>query len=145
MIHVEPFEPSHLSELELQPMQAGDAVSYDPGVAERCAAGGPTFTARSDAGRVLLCAGMIENHAHYASAWAMLATGKGADMLALTRATRRVLEASRYRRIDITVRAGFKAGEIWARMLGFTREGTFGAWAPDGEDVDVYAIVRKDI
>lgn len=144
MIAIEPFAPEHLESLSLQPAQAGEAPPSLGDHGRALAAGGPAFTARGEDGRILGCAGFVENHAGYATAWAFVAADVGLAMRGITRAVRGVLDAAQYRRIDMTVRADFVIGIKWAeRSLGFAREGLLSAWGADGGDYFIYARVRR--
>lgn len=144
MIAIDPFRASDLAAIRLQPEQ----IMFDPqpiDEAERAAwleSAGPAFTARQG-DRVLICAGLIENRADYASGWAMIAADNGMAMRAITRAVQAVIDAAPYRRIDIAVRDGFAAGCKWAeRLLGFRLEGQMRRWGADGSDYRLYARVR---
>lgn len=144
MIEISPFVAGDLAELRVQPGQLPDTIGHTPGTAAEWASSGPCFTARDRAGRILQCSGFIENHPRYASAWALLSSDWGSAKVALHRATARVVSATRYVRIDMSVRTGFGPAHDWARMLGFVREGTLRRAGIDGADFDIYALVRED-
>jgi len=140
MIAVRPFDPADLGAMRIQPQQRCDLDRVGDAAAFALAAyqGGPAFTAISD-GRPLAACGIIEINAWHGTAWAVLAEAKGPHFVAITRAVRAVLEASGYARIDTPVRSDFEEGHVWARLLGFEREGRMRAWGHDGADWDLYA------
>ncbi|MGF7151324.1 hypothetical protein FHS96_004987 [Sphingomonas zeicaulis] len=143
MIGITPFVAADLDALVLQDAQRREIVALGAvGAGPRLEAAGPAFTARDAGGRVIACAGLIEVHAGHATAWARLAADKGHDFVAFTRATRRVLDASSYRRIDTPVMADFLAGCRWAQLLGMGLEARLRAYGAGGEDVLVYARVK---
>ncbi|MBD3732509.1 MAG: hypothetical protein IE934_07330 [Sphingopyxis sp.] len=142
MIEIRDFHPDDIAALDVQPEQAGD-IGLAQGQIMVMAAGGPSFTALRD-GRPIACAGLYENHAKWATAWAALSRLSPAELLAITRPCLRAIEASGYRRIDCLVRRGFPAARQWAWMLGFAQEGTmFGVW-PDGSDALIFARIKGE-
>jgi RimJ/RimL family protein N-acetyltransferase len=82
-----------------------------------------------DAGRVL--------------AWGLIGRDAGAFMVAITRAVRRYLDLSDFRRIEAHIEHGFAAAHRWARLLGFTDETPAGMreFRP-GETYHLYARVN---
>jgi hypothetical protein len=139
MIAVLPFDRAHLDALALQPAQAPELAALQGSIAAQ-ADRGPAFTVM-EGGRVLLCAGLAENHARYATAWALFAAAKAAAMVATTRAIARVIAASGYERIDMLVREDFARAHDFARLLGFDREGSLRRYGADGGDFALYARI----
>lgn len=143
MIRVDPFNLTDASALVPQDGQARDWPS-DLGPYLRAFAGkGRAFTLRAE-GRVLCIMGLMEVHHQAATAWAIMASGCWGHMGEMTIICRRYLDDQPFRRIDMLVRAGFPAGQRWAERLGFEREAVLRAWAPDGEDMMMFARIRGE-
>lgn len=142
MIRVEPFHPSDLQQLLLQPQQAFMRSAFgDPSYGESLAQY-PSFTAWSASGKVIGCGGAIEQWENRAQVWALLAVDSGREFVAIHRAVAAFLDSLPYRRIETTVDSGFYQGQRWAALLGFDYEGTARKYTPNGKDSDYYAIVR---
>lgn len=140
MIAIETFDPVHAAQIALQPMQAGEAMAG--GV---YADGGPAWTVRDRAGRIIACMGFVMADPGYAIAWALLAEGKGPALIAITRAARAVLDGAGWRRVELHTRADFEAAMTWAEMLGFAVESVKRRAARDGGDVLVWARIANDL
>lgn len=138
MIHVEPFAPEHIAAIEAQPSQRDHLL---PG--ERYAEAGPAWTARDDSGRIIFCGGFARLGVSYVHAWCVMSTDKGADLVAVTRAARRVIAGSNWRRIEMFSDERFAAATRWAEALGFALEGVRRAALDDGGDMLVWAIVKE--
>lgn len=133
------LEEHHLLALDLQPRQAALGVQLgDP----RHRADLLQFEgyAGIQEGRVVCTAGAIPESPGRALVWALLA-GR-LPMVAVHRAVLRWIEAQDIRRMETWVQVGHRAGERWAEMLGFEREGCMRAFLPDGADAWLYARVR---
>ena len=81
------------------------------------------------------CGGTVEQWKGRHIGWAILRHDAGKHMKAITRVTRHVLELARGR-IETTVRADFKNGHRWAKLLGFVVEnppGILKQYGPEGE------------
>lgn len=144
MIEIRDFDPADLAALSVQPEQLGDIGLADGGrYLLAMAAGGPSFTACRD-GRVLACAGLFENHAGWATAWAALSTLTRYEAGVISYRCRRAIAASGYARIDCMVRRGFDRAREWAWQLGFEQETTlFQVW-PDGGDALLFARFKRE-
>lgn len=144
MIDIRDFDPADLVLLPVQPDQQGDVGLLDGGAQILAMArGGPAFTAWRDA-QPIACAGLYENHARWATAWAVLSPMAPAELLAITRRCRAAIAASGYARIDCLVRRGFDAAREWAWMLGFAQETTLGQIWPDGGDALLFARFKRN-
>lgn len=139
MITIEPFEPEHAAQVEVQPMQAGESAP-----AAHYADKGPAWTVRDRAGRIIGCLGFVMADPGYALSWALLATGKRNALVALTRVARRVMDGAGWRRIELHTRADFEAAMTWAEMLGFSVESVKRRAAPDGSDVLVWVRMGSE-
>lgn len=133
---VAPFEPWHLSRLEVQPAQREEAQIQGDfhGSAWSILVGES----------VICSAGLMELWPGRAYAWALLSVHAGPHMLGLTRIGRSIMDASPYRRIEMYVESEFTAGHRFARLLGFvceTPEGMRG-YLPTGAKAHLYAKVR---
>ena len=140
---VQPFKPEDLQELALQHAQAFMMAEIArPEYGESLAAAGPAYTARTNAGAVVGCLGLIHQWPGRALAWALLAGDAGQCMAGLHRGVLRFLRDCGYRRIETAVDCAFPAGQRWASLLGFRAEGRMTAYDPDGRDAYLYARVR---
>lgn len=146
MIEVEPFTPSDLEEIEVQPAQAL-ALPRDRRrwFGERAHALGPAWSARADDGRLILCGGLLVAHAGAATAWCVMAEAKGAYLLAITRRIRALLDAASWRRIEMMTDPAFSAAGDWARLLGFALEGVRRASAADGGDELCWVRIKGEM
>ena len=140
-MNVVKFEPAHIELLE---RAGGRAVfgdwPFQPGHAELCAehAAWTCF----DGSRILGCGGISFDHEGCGTAWTLMLPLTGRKMVAITRLTRRVIEACPLRRIQAHASTTFKPAARWLEMLGFQYEGTMRKFTPSGLDVLLYARVR---
>lgn len=142
MIRVAPFEPEHLAEMTIQPVQAefpADRIAHG----QQVAAFGRSFTVRRKSdGRIMMCGGAMDIHAQHAMLWAALAPDAGPVMLALTRRTRWLIDMLPHRRIDAIARADHRAGCRWLVRLGFDAEAYLRDYFENGSDAVVYRLRR---
>lgn len=138
---VEPYTARHLEDLLLQPAQVFLAPLLDTSHAQALEAT-EGYTA-IEGGHVIACLGVLRMDASRAIAWGLIGRDAGAAMLAITRAVRRYLDLSDFRRIEAHVEHGFRAAHRWAQMLGFTDETPAGMreFRP-GETYHLYARVK---
>lgn len=137
-VRIVPFQTFHLGMLSVQPKQKRALLPADV-----YAEAGAGWTAFDGTGRVILCAGLAWVGPGYAHAWAVMCDSKGADFVAITRATRRIIAAAGYRRLELFVDAGDAAALKWALLLGFEREGVKRAALKDGGDMIVMSIIDR--
>lgn len=122
-MRIERFCPGDLKTLMLQPDQEwmrGMLDKPEYGIALSLA--GPAFSA-FDGDQLLGCGGVVEFGKHRAEVWALLSSGIGPHMKAVTRAVNGWLSISPYKRVEAHVEPNFKAGLRWIRLLGFRPEG----------------------
>lgn len=137
-----PMTAEHLAAIELQPAQAAaQAFLSDESYVAALSTAGHAYALLGPSGEVLACAGIIPMWHGRAIAWALVGAAAGHRMVELHRAAMRAFDMHPVRRLETTVAAGFEQGHRWARLLGFTRECTMRAYAPDGSDCDLYARV----
>lgn len=103
--------------------------------------GGPCFTAFAGM-EVIACAGVIPQWEGRAQAWSMLSAQVDRYRFGIHRAVKRFLMDYPMRRIECTVDPRSEKAQVWARRLGFTYEGTMRGYTPQGDAMDLYAIVR---
>lgn len=142
-MRVEPFHPDHFQRLEVQDHQADWKRKIDQG--DWAVLGQPphrAWSALSDDGRTLACAGFVDLGGGKARAWSLLAGDAGRAMAGVTRAVMRALAEAGFRRVDIEVAVGFEPARRWAAMLGFQCEGVMRAWLDDGSDAELWSRVR---
>lgn len=139
---IEPFQPEHLQQIELQAEQWLAAASIgNPEYAQTLADHGG-WTARIN-GKVVACAGFITLWPGRVQSWAIISATIGAHgMLKVTRAVRRALDAQTGR-VECIVASGFDAGHKWAKVLGFKLETPepMRGWMPGGMDAFLYSRV----
>lgn len=95
--------------------------------------------------RCLGAAGLIPVYpSRFLMAWALLSRHSGPHMVAITKMARRMLDAQRAERIEMTVSADFAVAQRWAELLGFERETAtpLRKRNPSGGDEYIYARVR---
>lgn len=141
-MRVEPCALAHLRAIDLQPMQA---CWRDMVTDEECEAlvRVGSWAGIDAAGRVLAIAGLIDRGGGRAEGWSLLSAAAGAALPAITRALRRGIAASAYRRVEIVTADSFPAAGRWAAIMGFRHEGRMRAWCEDGTDAHRWAITRS--
>ena len=141
-MHWQPFQPRDLEAIVLQEAQAYmQPLLAEPGYGEAMQAGGPAWTLE-DAGRVLVCCGLLHLWENRSVAWSLVAQEAGRGFTRVFRHMRQKLDACGVRRVECTVDPGFDQGHRLARMLGFEYEGLMRAYLPDGRDACLYGRVR---
>lgn len=144
MIYFTPFRPLHIRRLhDVQGEQAEDAVfAIEMGEAAALAEHKAwTGWIGSD---VVGCAGILPVWPGRSAVWALIGTRCGPHMRTITRFVREKLDQCEDRRIEATVLHGFKAGEQWAKLLGFKRETPDGmqSYDPAGRTMSLYSRCR---
>ena len=139
---VKEYAPDDLLKLDLQSGQAiFKEFTGDKSYAKWLMSGDSYSLFEGD--RLLCCAGVIEIWGGRAHGWAFISEQvDGADLLKITRAAKRLFDASPYQRIETTVDIGFTQGHRWAKLLGMEYEGTHKKYSPDGIDVCMYARIK---
>lgn len=109
--------------------------------AENLKRGGPCFTA-FDGMQVIACAGVIPQWKGRAQAWSLLAFHVEHYRFGIHRAVKRFLMGYHMRRIECTVDPRSARAKVWAERLGFNSEGLMRGYTPNGDDMELYAMVR---
>lgn len=136
-----PFEAVHLEMIRPQGAQLSMLPYYTPEYAK--ALEQTQAYSLVEGGEVLACAGVVELWRGRAMMWSLLSRDIGGRILKVHRATKRMLDAVPYDRIEIEVAVGFEQGHRWARMLGFELEAACMRKAfMDGCDAALYAKVK---
>ena len=144
-MRIEPFRPHHLSLLILQPHQQAWQGRVTSSHARALNRRGQAWTGRSDAGRVVACAGVLDRGEGRGLAWALLAGDlEPGGFIGLHRAVAKALPTLPYRRIEAHVAADFPPGRRWARLLGFGFEGVMRGYQADGGDALLFARVASE-
>jgi hypothetical protein len=141
--HIEPFKVRHLDEFELQAAQTGLRAFLEQGHALHLAEDSFAFTGFQD-GQAVGCAGLIELWPGRDCAWSLLSDCGPRAFLNVHRTVLRFLDARRTRRTEMSVDADHLAGQRWAELLGFKKEGLMECYSPDGRNAYLYAKVRHD-
>ena len=141
MIVVTAFTPEHLAALRLQGSQASaqPLMTLEHGQ-QIASAGGYARTALLD-GEPIACAGIMEKRTNCGYAWAYLGARTAGHWKTLHRAVLNVVQAGRWRRVEMAVDVRDPMAKRWAAHLGFVYEGTHRAWTHDGRDVETWARV----
>jgi hypothetical protein len=140
---IEPFDARHLDEFRLQPVQAGLSEFLHRGHISHLAENSFAFTGYQD-GKAVGCAGLIELWPGRDCAWSLLSECGPRAFLNIHRTVVRFLEARGARRTEMSVDVGHVAGQRWAELLGFKKEGLMECYSPDGRDAYLYAMVRYE-
>lgn len=141
MITFRPIEPSDA----LAFMQHGGPQSFadiiTPEYSDRLSRMPVTLAAIRD-GIPIALMGLQELWPGRALAWSFIGQNIGADMLAITRECRKVLDNCDYRRVELHVESWHGAGERWATMLGFKFESSLASFFPDGGDGTMWVRIK---
>ena len=132
-----------LLSIEAQPEQRAFAAALTRDAAAALLAAGPSRSITDDAGRVLLCCGVIFFHPNRAHAWTLLSGRASRHMPFLVKSVLKFLESLPCRRVEMTIRQGFSAGVKWARILGFRPEGVMRAYDENGDNCILYARIQQ--
>lgn len=141
-MNVIPFEPAHIERIELQPSQQYVISHICVEYLKYLQLQGPAATAEHD-GKILACAGVSFQGFGMGVLWAFVSKDAGKHFVRLDRATRRLLELAKLKRIEAAAEASFAPGCRWLELLGFEREGLMRAYGPNGEDHMRYALIRS--
>lgn len=144
MMEFQPFKAGHLDYLSPQHQQRPEHAALVRSGEAHALEGGVSLSGWANS-RCLGAAGLIHVRPHRAVAWMLLSEDVGPYMLAVAKKVRRVVQASPYLRIELTVADGFDAGQRFARLIGAVCETPepmrfFGA---EGRDERMYAILKE--
>lgn len=137
-MNVEPFQPSHLTRMRMQPHQALSVT--DAKYVELLAQSGESYTV-STGETVLICGGIAKGLWETGTLWAFVAADIGAHFTAVHRVALRLLTLAGLPRIEASSECTFEQGCRWLEMLGFEQEGRMRRYGPDGADHYRYARV----
>lgn len=132
---VEPFKPYHIELLRAQGVQSAQLreVSHVPLTYESVAKPlGPAVTV-FDAGRALVCGGIVVQAPGRGECWALMSEDAGRHMTWLHYAVKRFISMQRWERLEASVEEGFGAGCRWLNLLGFSYEGKMLKYGLNGE------------
>lgn len=135
------FEADHIFQLRLQRAQEMFNSKFSPQYGRALEDAGNGWTAIVD-GKLIACAGLVEQWEGRALAWALISGEAGPYFTRITRAVRRALDVAHFRRIEAQVDAEFGAGIRWAEMLGFTIESKMRKFTPEGRDAFMYVRIK---
>ncbi len=107
---------------------------------------GPGFTGRLPDGRILGAAGMTQIAPWVADFWLIPSPWVKDFPLAFHRVVlgkfKELLSQTRARRIQGVVDPRFPERVRWIERMGFVKESTMRSFGADGEDMDLYVILR---
>lgn len=140
MIHTTEFKADHIARMDIQPHQEwmreavangyGDVL--DRGVAQTVWNGETPIA----------CFGQSLIWDNNAEVWSVFARDVGAGMVAVHRATKRLISKVSTKRLQAFVDAEFAPGVRWMLQLGFKVEGKLAGYFPNGNDAFLFAYVR---
>lgn len=130
------FEPKHLRQLDVQPMQKGEEIWTLP---EQT-----TLFSLFEGETLQAIIGFVREDKDRVLAVSLLSAGCGRNLRGIIRAMKRCYDIYHVRRVEMLVRTDFKEAHRMARMLGYQREGTLRAFA-NGTDYDMYARIAEEI
>lgn len=142
------FEPRHLFEIEAREFDRHGLMAYGREHLEQVAmicAKQPAYTAFTEDGRIVGCAGVIVQRQGIADGWAVtsaLITDYGIWSTRIVKSMLQEIMCSlNLRRVQISVDPQNVAAQRWAKALGFQYEGTMRGFGVNGEPYDLYAKV----
>jgi RimJ/RimL family protein N-acetyltransferase len=142
MIEVKPFKKADLKQIKEQKATSkvsaqAEEVHYD--ALEKMPYAFSIFIQ----GKVVACAGVIQQWPGRGIAWAIVDELCKREFLALHNVVKRFLDVCPIRRIEATVDVGFEQGHRWVKLLGFQLEAPMMKhYGPDGSHAALYARVR---
>ena len=137
MIDIQPFRTGHMTDFAVQNVQRIEISPEGVKALEHQHA----FTAFAGS-RPVLIAGLAEQWAGRALAWALVSRLAGAHMTALVRVMRRALDTAPYDRVEATVLRSFAPGIRLVDMLGFQLEAPVLRKYRGDRDYALFARVR---
>ena len=126
--------------LDLQPMQALEALKMDAAIGDLILRTSHAMTVLEAENAPLAIAGATETAPDTVFVWVLLSTLAGRHMLALTRILKRAMHENTrgYDFVETLVRADFGPGHRWAMMFGFECVRRWHSKDPDGNMEDLY-------
>lgn len=144
MIQLAPLTEQHVRDLTPQAEQSFESMEERIEFAMEYAAAGPAYAVIASCG-VIALGGTAQVWPGRGIAWSLVSDSAGPYMVALTRAVRRVLDASGCKRLEMCVDAEHPAAIRWAELLGFELETPkpMRAFTPAGRAAYLYGRVRE--
>lgn len=135
--------PEHLRYIVAQDAQSDEQAAVLASYADSVTGSRVALSAWFE-NRCLGAAGIIDVYEGRAFAWALMSKYARPHLLTITRHIKFVLGHQDIRRIEMVVKADFKQGNTWARMLGFECETPNGmkAYFNDGSAALQYVRVN---
>jgi len=144
MLQIVALKAEHMLAVPLQSAQGWEVASVTPDAVHKVVgACGVGATALLD-GTPIACAGIVPLHAAHGQAWALFSDVALAHFKTIHRVIRAVLDASRWRRVDMHVDCQHVKARQWAERLGFVCEGRMRCVTPDGRDCWLYARIKGE-
>lgn len=140
--------------MTIRAFMASDAVEIANRDGQQChpeqimrqAACGPSFTAVSG-GKAIACAGVMIPSSHVGFAWAVISEMPKSQLLAISKAVRRILKtiitAHRLHRVEAFALESSSMNQRWIEWLGFSveRDGIARRYMPDKQSIVRYEWV----
>ena len=104
-------------------------------------------TYHNENGDIIFVGGLVESWKYTSVVWSVLSKDSGKHMRQITKEVIAWIDTykPKYRRIEFHVDVAFKAGNRWAKMLGFELDGTLRRYLANGNDANIYSIINYDI
>lgn len=135
-----PFEPVHITAIDLQDDQAGDDpyTKFNIGYGQYLHDSGAAVTGIVG-DTVVFCIGKVEIWKNRHMVWALVSKSARNHMVTITKAIKRLMKLYRGDgRFEVVVRADFEQGHRWVRMFGFVKYTLEEKYLPNGTDARVY-------
>lgn len=95
--------------------------------------------------QILACVGVTEHWKGRGEGWALIDKNVGADLLQVTKITRKLMDDTKINRIECIVDSDFEDGLRWAYLLGFKKEcDRMKAYGRDGKDCTLFVRFPGD-
>jgi RimJ/RimL family protein N-acetyltransferase len=122
-----------------------EAIKNNPGYAKALLCDGSAVYTAIDGDEIVGILGIkpdpIDPMRGYA--WSLLSKNAGKSLLHLIKKVAFFIKNTHYRRIETTICHTFPSSRRWVELIGFEKEGTMRAYDKEGNDHDLYAIVRR--
>ena len=143
MFRIEDFRAEHIWLLEPQPEQVLEKEGISQEMARAIEMSGSGYTIFEDE-KPIMCAVLIKVTNERGSLWALVSKDISKCTVRGYRLIKRLLESSRFRRVESIVMTRFKSGHKLNKMLGFKLETPDGMehFGKNGETYSLYSRVK---
>lgn len=132
-----PFEPWHLSAMQLRQEQQIVAVDLTPEYCRALASAGEAFSAWAGPDLIAV-AGVVHFWPGRAQVWSLMSWRIREYGGVIHRYVKRYIQRHPVRRLECIIDPRFPASETWAQRLGFVFESRMKGYGYHGQDMDMY-------